>query len=39
MLYKERESKMKITKEAIEKIVGNKFFYISYFKKDGSLEP
>ena len=28
---------MKITKEAIEKIVGNKFFYISYFKKDGSF--
>ena len=26
---------MKITKEAIQKIVGNKFFYISYFKKDG----
>ena len=25
------------TKETIENIVGNKFFYISYFKKDGSL--
>jgi hypothetical protein len=25
------------TKQTIEKIVGNKFFYISYFKKDGSL--
>ena len=28
---------MLITKQAIEKIVGNKFFYISYFKKDGTL--
>ena len=27
---------MIITKQAIEKIVGNKFFYISYFKKDGT---
>ena len=26
---------MIITKQAIEKI-GNKFFYISYFKKDGT---
>jgi hypothetical protein len=25
------------TKQTIEKIVGNKFFYVSYFKKDGSL--
>ena len=28
---------MLITRQAIEKIVGNKFFYISYFKKDGTL--
>ena len=37
MQIKKVESKnMIITKQAIEKIVGNKFFYISYFKKDGT---
>lgn len=40
MLYNKKEkerNKMLITKQTIEKIVGNQFFYISYFKKDGSF--